>query len=251
MKKIFLITLILLYCISQSNVSFAHCDTRNGPVVKAAKEALRTDNVNFVLIWIQQKDESEIKTAFSKTMAVRTISKEAQLLADEYFFETVVRLHRSGEGESYTGLTDEAPDPSVLFAERAIERRSADSILNDLTILLRQGLDKHLFAVLNSSAYDINNVKEGREYVENYIKFLHYVEALYEISSKEITGHTESVNKPGSVKKIETTNNKQANGSNSESRSFYLLLIFASISISILLILLLIRKTRRSKISKT
>ena len=32
----------------------AHCDTRDGPVVRAAKKALETGNLNYVLIRIKR-----------------------------------------------------------------------------------------------------------------------------------------------------------------------------------------------------
>lgn len=40
-----------------------------------------------VLIWVQKKDEAEIKMAFEKTMAMRRLSPEAREFADMYFFE--------------------------------------------------------------------------------------------------------------------------------------------------------------------
>jgi hypothetical protein len=61
------------------NLVFAHCDGMDGPVVKAAQKALETGNVNLVLIWVQKKDEDEIKKAFQKTLAVRD-EREALLL---------------------------------------------------------------------------------------------------------------------------------------------------------------------------
>jgi hypothetical protein len=33
--------------------AMAHCDSLDGPVVKAAQAALRTRNVNLILIWVQ------------------------------------------------------------------------------------------------------------------------------------------------------------------------------------------------------
>ena len=38
-----------------------HCDTRDGPVVKAAIKALETGNLNYVLIWITDESEKELK----------------------------------------------------------------------------------------------------------------------------------------------------------------------------------------------
>ncbi len=70
----------------------------DGPVVKAAQKALETGNVNLALIWVQKTDEAEIRKAFDQTVTVRKLSPEARALADRYFFETLVRLHRAGEG---------------------------------------------------------------------------------------------------------------------------------------------------------
>ncbi len=81
-----------------------HCDTRDGPVVTAARIALKTGNVNFVLIWAPESAENELKEAFEKTLRVRKAGVEAQELADEWFFESVVRLHRASEGAPFTGL---------------------------------------------------------------------------------------------------------------------------------------------------
>ena len=80
-----------------------HCDARDGPVITAARKALETRNVNFALIWVAESAEEELKEAFEKTLHVRKASTEAQELADEWFFETTVRLHRAGEGAPVHG----------------------------------------------------------------------------------------------------------------------------------------------------
>jgi hypothetical protein len=54
----------------------AHCDGLDGPVVKAAQKALSESNVNLVLIWVQKEDETEIRRAFEKTLAVRKLNAE-------------------------------------------------------------------------------------------------------------------------------------------------------------------------------
>ena len=41
-----------------------HCDSMDGPVVKAAIKALESGDVKLVLVWVQSKDEKEIKKAF-------------------------------------------------------------------------------------------------------------------------------------------------------------------------------------------
>ncbi|MDD5642387.1 MAG: DUF6448 family protein, partial [Syntrophales bacterium] len=85
-------------------VAGAHCDTVDGPVVAAARLALAKGEVTPVLKWVPKDDEGEIRAVFQKTLRVRTKGPEAKDLADRYFFETLVRMHRASEGEPYTGL---------------------------------------------------------------------------------------------------------------------------------------------------
>ena len=84
--------------------ALAHCDGLDGPVVKAAQRALETRNPALVLIWVQEKDEPEIRNVFAQTLAVRVLNPQARELADRFFFETLVRVHRAGEGAPFTGL---------------------------------------------------------------------------------------------------------------------------------------------------
>ena len=100
----------------------AHCDTLDGPVVGAARRALESGDVNLVLEWIQNKDEAETRNHFQKTVAVRKINAQAKDLADMYFFETLVRLHRAGEGAGYTGLKPAGVvEPPIAAADKALE----------------------------------------------------------------------------------------------------------------------------------
>ncbi len=79
-------------------IARAHCDGLDGPVVTAARTALDSGDPNLVLIWVQPRDEAEVRQAFAQAIAVRKLNAQARDLADRYFFETLVRLHRAGEG---------------------------------------------------------------------------------------------------------------------------------------------------------
>lgn len=116
-----LLALSVLLLVPQ--IVLAHCDTMDGPVVKAAQKALEAAKAGPVLAWVHPKDEAEIKTAFLETLAVRKLSPEAKELADRYFFETLVRIHRAGEGAPYTGLkpAGSVNTPGLAAADRAIE----------------------------------------------------------------------------------------------------------------------------------
>ena len=170
---------------------FAHCDTMDGPVIKAAKKALDTGNVNLVLIWVQKKDEAEIKKAFEKTLAVRKLSSEAKELTDMYFFETLVRIHRAGEGAPYTGLKPAGLDlgSAVPAADKALQDGSAEPLLKLLTDTIKDGVLEHFNEVTVKKNYNQDDVEAGREYVKGYVEFVHYVERIYESAKKPAEGH--------------------------------------------------------------
>src|SRR5690606_2347636 len=82
----------------------AHCDGVDGPVATAAQRAVETGNVNLALPYAPASAEAEIITRFEEARRVRNRGRDARILADRAFVETVVRLHRIGEGASYNGL---------------------------------------------------------------------------------------------------------------------------------------------------
>ncbi len=51
-----------------------------------------------LLKWVRKEDEKEIRTVFAASLAVRVKGKEARELAGRFLFETLVRVHRAGEG---------------------------------------------------------------------------------------------------------------------------------------------------------
>lgn len=172
-------------------VAFAHCDGLDGPVVKAAKNALQSGNVNLVLIWVQQKDEPEIRAAFQQAWVVRRQSPEAQALADRSFFETLVRVHRAGEGASYTGLKPAGRDlgPAIPAADRALETGAVGPVQDLLAEAVRRGLQEHFESVTALKGYDPNDVAAGRRYVQAYVEYIHYVERLHEAATATADGH--------------------------------------------------------------
>ncbi len=171
----------------------AHCDTMDGPVVKAAQKALETNDVNLVLIWVQQKDEGIIREAFARTMSVRKLSAEARGLADMYFFETLVRVHRAGEGVPYTGLKPAGTEvePGIVAADNALEKGSAEELLNQLDKSIHQGIQEQFTKAMAKSKYEKGNVAAGREYVRAYVEFIHYAERLFTAASAPVEGHFE------------------------------------------------------------
>lgn len=158
----------------------AHCDTMDGPVVKAAQAALEKGDVTAVLKWIKPQHEGEIREAFKKTLAVRRLGREAKDLADMYFFETLVRLHREGEGAPYTGLQPAGSvEPVVAASDKALETGSVDELSQEIAHRVAEGIRRRFALAAEKRKHAEENVEAGREFVQAYVEYVHYVERLH------------------------------------------------------------------------
>ena len=188
MKVIILLIAAALLFIPE--IVWAHCDTVRGPVVADARLALDTGDVTPVLKWIKPENESEILTAFQKTLSARAKGPDAREIADRYFFETLVRLHRLGENAPFTGLKDEPIEPSIVLTDKALESASADELVNETTAYLAAQLRQRFAAAKEAQKHSSDSVTAGREYVARYVEFTHYVEQLHGIGTEG--AHAES-----------------------------------------------------------
>ncbi len=174
----------------------AHCDTMDGPVVKTAQAALEKGDVTPVLKWVRPQQEAEVREAYKKTLAVRGLGKEAKDLADKYFFETLVRLHREGEGATYTGLRSAGTvEPIVAASDKALDTGSVNELTKEITKLVAEGI-RHRFAeTMEKKRHADESVAAGRESVEAYVEFTPYVERLH-VDATGPAGHSAHAEKP-------------------------------------------------------
>lgn len=171
--------------------AIGHCDGMDGPVVTLAKKALDSGNVNLVLPWVREEDEAEIRRTFDHAMAVRKLDSNARDLADLFFFETLVRVHRAGEGAPFTGIKPAGRDlgPAIPAADQALLDGSIDKVAALLGDAIREGLQRHFHSAYAHRKFDANDVQAGREYVEAYVPYLHYVEQLWDDANMARQGH--------------------------------------------------------------
>lgn len=169
----------------------AHCDTVDGPVVVDAKLALEKGDLTPVLKWVKKEDEAEIRTAFKQTLAVRSKGTEARELADRFFFETVVRVHRASEGAPYSGLKPAGMDfgPAIAGADKAVESGSAAEVEKLLVGAVHQGVSERFEHLKKAREHSSHSVEAGRVYTAAYADFIHYVERLYDDASKGVSHH--------------------------------------------------------------
>lgn len=166
----------------------AHCDSEKGPVATAAHQALESNDVKLVLPYVKPEAETELTAAFKETMAVRKTGKTAKSLADRYFIETAIRLHRAGEGAAYTGVSDEATPQSIVTADKAMASGSMTELYAMLDAAIKKGVEEKYHAVeeTRAEAQKLNTVEAHRERVEAELMFEKYIYEVYtNISSTE------------------------------------------------------------------
>lgn len=120
--------------------------------------------------------------AFELVTAARTLGPEAKQVADRYFFETVVRIHRAGEGAPYTGLKPAGMDvgPVIGVAERAIAAGAPDDLVALLTGELETEIRERFAEMLRRQARADGNVDATRDYVEAMLGLQVWAHSLYE-----------------------------------------------------------------------
>jgi hypothetical protein len=133
--------------------------------------------------------EAEVREAFRSTVAVRAMGPEARKMADRFFFETLVRIHREGEGAPYTGLKPAGTDvgPAVSAADRALDTGYVKTLVGLLIDTVRSGVHLRHHAARELRHFAVDNIAAGREYVAAYESYVHYVEQLWEAAT-HVTG---------------------------------------------------------------
>jgi hypothetical protein len=183
--KTLMVAIIAAGLLFQVQSAQAHCDSLDGPVAKAVYKALDDGNVNPVLAYAPATAEAEIRAAFEKSRKVRGLGAEARMLADQTFTETVIRLHRAGEGAAYTGLKPAGIDygPVVPAAEHAVETGDLAKLKAVLTEEIEHALRERLAHVRELKKAPLEpktaaEVPRSRERISAELGFITFAESL-------------------------------------------------------------------------
>ena len=165
----------------------AHCDTLDGPVIQDARKALETKDVTPVLKWVKEKDEKAIRAAFAKALGAK--GKKNAATEENRFFSTLVRVHRAGEGAPFTGLKPAGTvEPAVAEADKALANGSSDALVKLITDSAAHGIRERFERALTAYKHKDESVEAGREFVDAYIEYTHYVERLH-LDASQAVGH--------------------------------------------------------------
>jgi hypothetical protein len=163
---------------------FAHCDSMDGPVIQDAKRAIAQKDVTPVLKWVRAEDADEIRHVFRMAMAIRGESSEAREVADRYFFETLVRVHRASEGEPFTGLKPAgSAGPAITAADAALAEGRIDHLADKIADAVHDSIVERFNAAYEAKQRAGDSVKDGREYARAYVQFVHFVEAVHGLAA--------------------------------------------------------------------
>lgn len=180
----------------------AHCDTLDGPVILDARKAIEAKDITPILKWVKPKDEKAVRTAFNKVLANKSKSPET---VEHAFFSTLVKIHRAGEGAPFTGLKPAgAVEPAVAEADKALANGSADALVKLITDEVAAGIKKRYEHAAATYKHKDESVAQGREFVEAYVAYTHYVERIHQGATAEEGTHGEhgKVQKHNEHKKV-------------------------------------------------
>jgi uncharacterized protein DUF6448 len=180
MREFFRVLVFVVATFVAIPAAFAHCDSLNGPVIAEARLAFKQGQVTPVLKWVRQADEAVVREAFSQALAVRSKGDEARELAERYFFETLIRLHRASEGAPYTGLKVENTDKVIAAVDSALQSNSGERLIDETLQHVRAELKKRLDLATATRKSADSSVESGRKYVHAYVDLMHFVERLHD-----------------------------------------------------------------------
>mgnify|MGYP001767212779 CR=1 FL=1 len=156
----------------------AHCDTLDGPVIQDARRTLETKDVIPVLKWVKQKDEKAVRAEFAKALSAK--GKKNADAAENQFFKTLVKIHRAGEGAPFTGLKPAGEvEPAIAEADKALASGSADALVKLATDDVADVIRTRYERAAATYKHKDESVEQGREFVEAYVVFTHYVERIH------------------------------------------------------------------------
>ncbi|MFG6158810.1 DUF6448 family protein [Halomonas sp. 1390] len=170
--------------------ALAHCDAMDGPLITEAQRALDSGDISPLRKWVPAKDETALAESFDKTLAVRKLSDDAQELADKQFFATLVEIHRTSEGAPFTGIKPAGDiDPAIQAADRSLEEGEIDAFLARVVEQFERQARSAFEATLAAKQRADDSPELGREFVEDYVNYVHYLEEVHSVIAGNASAH--------------------------------------------------------------
>lgn len=157
-----------------------HCDSEDGPILPEARHALETGDLSPLLKWVTTNDETQIRDLFDEVRKLRDTNEEVRHLADQYFLETFIRLHRQSEGAPYSGIKPAGMMPAIFkSADSALKVGDVHQLADKISATVRKEIMSRFNSALEKKQHMDESVEAGREYVEVYVTYMHFLEGLH------------------------------------------------------------------------
>lgn len=189
-------TATLLMVALRPQTASAHCDTMDGPTAKDGVLALETGELAHAMKWVMPDGEVELKEIFDRALDVRGLGQAPQQVADRWFLENLVRIHRAGEGASYTGLRPKGVpvDEKVAAADLAVAQGDLEPLVGVIEQDRWAELERRFAVVLERRDYNPTDVDAARHYVEAYVNFFKFAEGhdhdhAHDHAAHAVSGH--------------------------------------------------------------
>jgi hypothetical protein len=158
-----------------------HCDSLDGPVVTAARDAFVAGDVDLILPYVPADAEAEIREAFTRVLPLHTADGPGADVARQWFYETVVRVHRAGEHAAYTGLKPAGLDvgPVIPLAEKATETGDVEEVYRLLAADLHTELTRRLDQVIRLATGKDASLPAARAHVHAMLGFQVYANHVH------------------------------------------------------------------------
>jgi hypothetical protein len=163
-------------------------------VVVAARHVLEEGDVDLVLPYAFEEGWDEIRHAFDLAVRAWAAGGDARAVADRWFFETVVRVHRAGEGAPCTGLKRSGLDvgPVIPVAEHALEQESPDELADLLAARPVEEITHRFHHLAPLKAEAEGGLHQARAHVEAMLALQVWSHSLYgAIGALAHAGHHE------------------------------------------------------------
>ena len=153
--------------------------------------ALEAGDVALVLPFVPVDGEAEVRGVFDRVRSVREFGSDAREVADRLFFDTVVRIHRAGEGAPYTVLKPAglSVGPVIPLAERAVNTGSPGEVVDFLASVLGAEVKHRLEHISALADARERSLGDARRYVEGSLAFQVYAHRIYEEMRAPAHGH--------------------------------------------------------------
>jgi hypothetical protein len=141
---------------------------------------------------VKAGDEAQIRAVFARTLKVGALDPEAKEVAETWFFETLVRIHRAGEGAPCMGLKPAGLDqgPAIPAADKALASGDMKAVFELMHSVLKPGLEARFKEARATRSQASPDPASGRKAVAAYVDFLHYVDGVHRAAAGG-TAHAE------------------------------------------------------------